>query len=115
MFAKDFFRNRLVILLGLAKTAMALANVLLVIVRVDLSQGRAVARHWLINGNSQLYSASPAYLYSFAALAVLVLVSSWIIGYKIYGSFRPATYFVFLSAIIVLSANLLVGEVLLRL
>ncbi|MYB40155.1 hypothetical protein F4X86_02710 [Candidatus Saccharibacteria bacterium] len=115
MFAKDFFRNRLIVLLGLATTVMAVVNVLLVVVRVDLSQSRAVLRHWLINGNSQLYSASPAYLYSFAALAVLVLISSWVISYKIYGSFKPAAYFVFLFAIIVLSANLMVGEVLLRL
>ena len=112
MFTKEFFKDRLILLLGLITIVSTLANILLIIVKLDLSQARVVFRHWLINGNSQFYTVSPTYFYSFIVLALIVLVSSWIVSYKIYDSFKPAAYFTFLFAEIVLIANFLIGEAL---
>ena len=113
MFAKGFFRDRLVIFSGLVATVLTLANILLVVAKVDLNEARVVFRHWLVEGNSQLYVAEPTYMYSFIGLAVLVLISSWVIGYRIYDSYRPAAYFALISSVVVLAANLMVVEVLL--
>ena len=115
MLAKDFFSDRLILLLGLSTIGLTLMSTLLVILRVDLSAARAVLRHWLVEGSSQFAIADPAYLYSFVVAAFIVLISSWAISYKMYETFRPASYFVFFFAQIVLLANFLISEALLRL
>ena len=113
--AKDFFSDHLILLLGLSTIGLTLMNTFLVILRVDLSAARAVLRHWLVDGSSQFAIADPIYLYSFVVAAFVVLISSWVISYKMYNVFRPAAYFVFFFAQIVLLANLLISEALLRL
>ena len=115
MSGKDFFGNRLILFLGLVTTGLALLNALLIIVRVDFSDTRAILRHWLTGGTSQFDIAEPIYLYSFMIVAFVVLISSWAISYKIYDVFRPAAYFTFFLAQIVLVANFLISEALLRL
>ena len=115
MLVRDFFKDRLIIILGLTTATLAFLNVLLVIVRVDLDQARVIFRHWLINGNSQFYTSSPTYLYSFIGLAILVFFSSWMISYKVYDSFKPAAYFTLTLAAVVLTASLSVSQALFRL
>ena len=112
MFTKEFFKDRLILFLGLLTTVLALLNILMVVVNVDLTQTKIVFRHLLISGNSQLSTASPTHMYGFIVLAIIVLITSWIVSYKIYDIFKPAAYFTFMFAGIVLLANLLVGAAL---
>lgn len=115
MFAKDFFKNRLILALGLLTVLLAVANVFFIIIRVNFDRTKLIFRHWLISGNSQFYTADASYFYAFAVLAVVVLLISWLVSYKLYDSFKPAAYFTFLLADIVLTASILVSETLLRL
>ena len=112
---REFFNDRRILFLGTLTGGLAVVNVLLLIVRVDLDAARAVFRHWLVGETSQLTVTDPIYLYSFIALAFVVLFSSWIVGYRVYEAFKPAAYFTFVLANITLLANLIVSEALLRL
>ena len=93
MSGKDFFGNRSILFLGLVTTGLALLNALLIIVRVDFSDARAILRHWLTGGTSQFDIAEPIYLYSFMILAFVVLISSWAISYKNLRGFSPGGLF----------------------
>ena len=115
MFTKDFFKDRLILFLGALTFALTALNVLFILLSVNFNQTKLIFRHWLINGNSQFYNASPSYFYTFIVLALITLVTSWVISYKVYDSFKPAAYFAFLLAQIVLLAGFLISETLLRL
>ena len=115
MFAKDFLKDRRILLLGFLTSFLAVANIFSVVIQTDLNQSQVTFRHWLVNGHSQFYPADASYFYTFIAAALLVGLSSWIISYRLYDSFRPAAYFSFLLGQIVLLANFLVVQSLLAL
>ena len=115
MFAKDFFKDRLILFLGLLVFVSSLLSALFILIRLDTSQFKIVFRHWLIDGNSQFHTTSPSDFYSFVVLALLAGFAAWIIGYKVYDSFKPAAYLTFFLTEVVLVANFLISSSLLRL
>ena len=90
-------------------TVLSGMNLLLVLLRADSDRVQISGRRWLINGNEQLLSVNGEYIYLWAAVAVLVLISAWVVSYKIYEAFKPASYMTFVLAQIVLLINLLVS------
>ena len=115
MFTKDFFKDKLIILLGGITLLLTGINTALVLLQAELNQASITFRHWIVNGNSQFDTAEPSYIYLFIFMALIVLISSVSISYKIYDYFRPAAYTTFVLGHVVLLANILIAEIIITL
>lgn len=110
MFTKDFFKDRLILLLGALTLFLTALTVVLILWQADFSQPNITYRHLIINGNSRFDATEPTYLYFFIFMALIVLLTTSLISYKIYDYFRPGAYTAFVLGQIVLVANIFVVE-----
>lgn len=111
---RDFLRDKLILWVILASLALTVSTILSVILRVDLDRTNVVTQHLIIEGQSQYHTGDANYLYTLVTLSIICLLSSFIIAYRIYNSYRLGSYLSLFFGIVILSANLLIIETLLR-
>ena len=114
MITREYFKDKLVLFLNFVNLLLALATIVVILIRIDFNQTKFILRYLPLDSTTQFETADPSYIYTFIVATVLALVAGWIMSYKIYDLFKAGAYFSLVLMGIVLLANLIISEALLR-
>ena len=115
MFEKAFFKDRLILLMGLIAGLLTTCSILLALWRIDTSKTATILRYWTVQGVPEFEKQTPLQLYSFPAMAIIVAVLGLAISYKLYSIHKPAAYVVLFLSQVALLTNLLASNAILNL
>ena len=114
MFSKTYFKDKAVLFLMLISLLTCLTSIGLILLSVDFSEVKIVYRYLPEAVGEQFEIVNLNYIYTFMTVTVLSLISGWLMSYKIYELHIKGAYLTLGLTNIVLIANLLIIESLLR-
>lgn len=115
MFQSAFFKDKLILLLGLIQGLLGLFNILSVMLRTVSSRQSPILRYWNYAGADEFDRQASYQLYGFAIFAIIVMLTSVYVSYRVYDRYRPAAYVAFILAHLVLIFNIIVSGAILNL
>ncbi|MEM6998134.1 MAG: hypothetical protein AAF413_04450 [Patescibacteria group bacterium] len=113
--SSKYFKDKVILLLGLILGLLTMFSVISVMLRADGSQSSTILRYWTIQGAAEFEKQSPTELYSFAIFAVLALIIGVYVSYKVYEIYRPASITTLLLAQFLMFSNIIVSGAILNL
>ena len=111
----DFFHDRRGVWLSLLLIVLAVVNSLFVVLQVDHSQTSAELVYWTVGGAPQFDVQPTNRFYLLVAYALLVALTSTLVGYRLHKKSRVLAHLTFSLGSLVIVCNLIISHALLRL
>lgn len=115
MFSAKYFKDKVILLMGLILGLLALLSVLQILIQTNTSQSSTILRYWTVQGAPEFDKQSPEQLFGFALLSILSLIIGVVISYKLYDTYKPASYVMLLLSHLVIFTNIVVSYAILNL